>query len=252
MFKARGSIVAVKVWLDRNSSGLPTGSCSTNPVRQLCLLILVQPVPCVLMLVYQHRQVLRDVQGILRRTVTSDFNIPLKSQIRVDGFRGQSNLTSFHHCVELSFSVTHRCQTLMCGSRLHCMNPHLRHNPAVFIIETGPSIPRCGNGVHWRRYSVARFIATNSNSRGSLILRAKRFAVSARSSNRSWGIMLHLPSAEMESFFRPKPTCRVTSLVACSMNVFVFALHPDSLMMRVRVSCQVQCPRTVQFDLSRL
>ena len=39
--KARGSIVALKVWLDRNSSILPTDSYSTNPVRQLCQLIVV-------------------------------------------------------------------------------------------------------------------------------------------------------------------------------------------------------------------
>ena len=42
-FKARGSIVAPTQWLDRKSSSLPTDSCSTNLLRQLCHLILVQP-----------------------------------------------------------------------------------------------------------------------------------------------------------------------------------------------------------------
>ena len=35
MFKARGSIVALKVWLDRESPCLPSDSCPTNPTRQL-------------------------------------------------------------------------------------------------------------------------------------------------------------------------------------------------------------------------
>ena len=46
--KARGSIVALRTWFDRNSSGLPTDSCPTNPVCELCPLILVQPIHCFL------------------------------------------------------------------------------------------------------------------------------------------------------------------------------------------------------------
>ena len=42
-FKARGLVVALKVSLDLNSSGLPTDPCSNNSVRQLCQLVLVQP-----------------------------------------------------------------------------------------------------------------------------------------------------------------------------------------------------------------
>ena len=50
-----------KMWLD---SGLPTDSCSTNPVRQRCKLNLVQPIQGVLLLVYQHSQVLKDVRTL--------------------------------------------------------------------------------------------------------------------------------------------------------------------------------------------
>ena len=56
-----------KMWLD---SGLPTDSCSTNPVRQRCKLNLVQPIQCVLLLVYQHSQVLKDVTSLSTFVIT--------------------------------------------------------------------------------------------------------------------------------------------------------------------------------------
>ena len=50
----------------------------------------------------------------------------LNFQTHVFRSHGQSNLTSFHHCVELRFSHAQSCRALKCGSRFHCMIPNLR------------------------------------------------------------------------------------------------------------------------------
>ena len=89
------------------------------------------------------------------------------------------------------------------------------------------------------RYRAARFNGINSNSRGSLILWAKRFVVSARS-NLSWARYESFIQADLyrvaSHFFiigLRLPSC--TSL-SCSvprgvLNASVFVLHPGSLMM---------------------
>ena len=56
---------------------------------------------------------------IRRRTVALYFNLHWDSQILVHGPQGQSNLTSFHHCVEIRISNAQCCQTLKRRSRLH-------------------------------------------------------------------------------------------------------------------------------------
>ena len=60
------------------------------------------------------------------------------------------------------------------------------------------------------------------------------------------------------SLFRIGVRLPSNTILSCSfsrgvLTVFVFVLHPDSLMMSgARVSCLVQCPSTVQFDQSQL
>ena len=76
------------------------------------------------------------------------------------------------------------------------------------------------------RYRAARFSGTKSNSRGTLILWVKCFAVSARS-NLSWQsmkvsykqicILLHLLYSESDSVFRLTPVCLAISLVVYSL-----------------------------------
>ena len=75
-------------------------------------------------------------QRLLQRTVTLDFNFHSNAQTSVSRSQGHSNLTSFHHCVELRFSHAQRCQALKCGSRSHCVDPICATNPVVFL-ETG-------------------------------------------------------------------------------------------------------------------
>ena len=81
------------------------------------------------------------------------------------------------------------------------------------------------------------FQRMKSNSRSSLILRAKRFAVSARSTlswaryeslNARRSALLHL-SSESGFVFRLMPVCLVV-FSRCVLSALVFVLHPESLM----------------------
>ena len=87
---------------------------------------------------------------------------------------------------------------------------------------------------------AARLSGTKSNSRGSLIFWAKCFAVSAKS-NLSWAKSESLMHADMYrvafSFFRIGLVLPSITNLSCNffrgvLTVLVFALHPDSLMMR--------------------
>ena len=89
------------------------------------------------------------------------------------------------------------------------------------------------------RCRAARFKGTKSHSRGSLILWAKCFAVSARS-NLSWARYASLMQADLyrvaSSFFRiglrlPSNTCLSCGFSRGVLTALVFVLHPDSLMM---------------------
>ena len=71
-------------------------------------------------------------QRIRRRTFALACNFHQNSKIHVYRSHGWSNLTSFHRCVELHFSLAQRCQALKCGSRFHCAT-----NPVVPFLETG-------------------------------------------------------------------------------------------------------------------
>ena len=87
------------------------------------------------------------------------------------------------------------------------------------------------------RYLAVRFDGTTSNSRGSLILRAKCVAVppsllclepNATVACKQTCFVLHLPSSELDSCSRLTHPCLVVSLVVCAL----FKLHPDYWMMR--------------------
>ena len=89
------------------------------------------------------------------------------------------------------------------------------------------------------RYRAARFNGTKSNSRGSLILWAKCFAVHARS-NLAWARYKSLMQADLyrvaSSLFRIGLRLRSNTSLSCTFSLgvltaSVFALHPDSLMM---------------------
>ena len=89
------------------------------------------------------------------------------------------------------------------------------------------------------RYRAARFNGIKSNSRGSLLLWAKCFAVSARA-NLSWAKYESLIQADLyrvaSSLFRVGLRLPSNTSLSCSfshgvLTAFVFVLHPDSLMM---------------------
>ena len=89
------------------------------------------------------------------------------------------------------------------------------------------------------RYRAARFNGMKSNSRGSLILWAKCFAVSARS-NLSWPRYESLIQADLyrvaSSCFRIGLRLPSNTGLSCSfshgvLTAIVFVLHPDSLIM---------------------
>ena len=86
--------------------------------------------------------------------------------------------------------------------------------------------------------SPARLNGTKLNSRSSLILWAKCFAVSARS-NQSWARYASLMQADLyrvsSSFFRIGLRLPSNTSLSCSfsrgvLTALVFVLHPDSLM----------------------
>ena len=64
-------------------------------------------------------------QRIRRRTVTLYCNLHWNSQILVQRSQDWSNLTSFHHCVELRFSNAQGC--LKSESRFHSVIARLSH-----------------------------------------------------------------------------------------------------------------------------
>ena len=123
------------------------------------------------------------------------------SQIHVNESQGWSNLTSFHHCVELHFSDAQGCQALKRGPRFHSVVTNLSH---------------------W----VASKVAVHDD------------AVSAES-NLSWGkdesMQADLFRVACSLFriglFRPSDTKLSCSFSRGVLTVLVFALHPDSLMM---------------------
>ena len=102
------------------------------------------------------------------------------------------------------------------------------------------------------RHRAAHLNGTKSNARGSAILWAKCFAVSA-GTNLSWARYESLIQADLylfaSSLFRiglrlPSDTSLSCSFSRGVLTASVFVMHPDSLMMRVRVSSQVykHCP----------
>ena len=114
-------------------------------------------------------------------------------------------------------------------------------------------------GFHHQKSSCT-FQWAKSKSRGSLILWAKCFAVSARS-NLSWAKFESLIQADLylvaSSLFRIGLRLPSNTSLSCSfsrgvLTVFVFALHPDSLMMSGACLKSGSCPSTVQFDPSQL
>ena len=179
-------------------------------------------------------------QNIRRRTVTLYFNLHSNSQILVDRSQGQSNLTSFHHCVKLRLSNAQGCQALKRGSRFHSVVTNLSHqsretgSPAKSLLTKTVILSTCfclrnlsaALGFP-TRYRAARFNGTTSNSRGSLILWAKCFAVSATSriclgpsmkvSYKQICILLRHFYSDSDSVFLLTPVCPVVSLVVCSL-----------------------------------
>ena len=140
-------------------------------------------------------------QRIRRRTVTLYFNFQLNSQILVH--RSQPDLTSFHCCAKLRLSNAQCCQALKRRSRFHSVVTDLSHHsrrvlPRDWVASRVAVHEDCGlvsmllvfeiSAPLWAfptRYRAACFNGTESNSRGSILLWAKCFAVSARS-NLSW------------------------------------------------------------------
>ena len=66
-------------------------------------------------------------QRIRRRAVTVYFNLHGNFEILVYGSQDKSNLTSFHHCLELRFFTAQGCQALKCGTRFHGVVTNLSH-----------------------------------------------------------------------------------------------------------------------------
>ena len=99
----------------------------------------------------------------------------LNSQFHIYGTQGLSNLTSFHHCVELGFSHAQCNQALKCGSRFHRIVPNLAA-PGVLFHETWSPAKSLCDFVNFflsstlycsfwvSRYRAARFAGRKSNS----------------------------------------------------------------------------------------
>ena len=132
------------------------------------------------------------------------------SQIHVNESQGWSNLTSFHHCVELHFSDAQDCQTLKRGPRFHSVVTNPSH-------QSRRTLPR-----DW----VVSKVAVHED------------AVSAES-NLSWGkdesmqadLFRVASSLFRIGLFRPSDTNLSCSFSRGVLTVLVFELHPDSLMM---------------------
>ena len=185
-----------------------------------------------------------------------NFNLHWNSQTLVKRSQSESNLTSFHHCVKLRLSNAQDCQAQKRGSRFRRVVTNLSHQSRrtlprdwvaskVAVDEDCDLVSMLLSSKSQRcfgfptRYRAARFNGTKSNSRGSLILWAKCFAVSARS-KLSWAKYESLVQADLyriaSSFFRIGLRLPSNTSLSCSFfrgvpTVFVFALHPDPLMM---------------------
>ena len=179
---------------------------------------------------------------IRRRTVALFFDLDCNSQILVYRSQGWSNLTFVHHCVELRFSNAQCCQALKRRSRFHSLS-HQSHR--AFLGDWVARKVLSTKTDHLNKVSVfdkcrtARFNGTTSNSRGSLILWAKCFAVLARS-NQSWAKCGSLMQADLHmvasSLFKIRLCLPSNTGLSCSfsrgvLTALVFVLHLDSLMM---------------------
>ena len=194
-------------------------------------------------------------QRIRRRTVTLYFNLHWNSQILVHRSQGYSNLTFFNHSVR-----TPPFQR----SRLSSSEAWIQISQCGYQSE--PPVPSCSSSRLGRqslstktvflstcfclrnlsvalgfptRYLAARLNGSKSNSRGSLILWAKCFAVSARS-NLSWAKYESHIQADLylvaSSPFKIGLNLPSNTSLSCSfsrgvLTLLVFVLHPDSLMM---------------------
>ena len=166
-------------------------------------------------------------------------------------------MTSFQHCVKLRFSNAQCCQALKRRSRFHSVVTDLSHQPRHalprdWVASKVAVHEECDlvNMFHVfdisalllgfpTRYRGARFNGTKSNSRGSLILWVKCFAVSARS-NLSWAKYESLTQADLyrvaSSLFRiglrlPSNTSLSRSFSRGVLTALVHVLYPDSWMM---------------------
>ena len=106
-----------------------------------------------------------------RRTVTLNFKFRWNSQIHVYRSQGESNLTSFHHCLELRFFHAQRCQALLCGSRFH----------SVCAPQSAPAIPSCSFFLRLNKIPCCTH-GTKLNYRGFPHPLGRCFAVSAGTS----------------------------------------------------------------------
>ena len=195
-------------------------------------------------------------QRIRHRTVAVYFNLQWDSQILVHRSQGQSNLTSFHHCVKLRFSNTQCCQALERRSRLHSVVTNLRYQSRCAFsrdwVASKVAVHEDCDFVHMFLSSKSQRCLGLSHQIPCLTFQWDKieFASLARSlgqmfrcfskTNLSWARYESLMHADRyrvaSSFFRIGLRLPSNTNLSCSfsrgvLTASVFVLHLDSLMM---------------------
>ena len=169
--------------------------------------------------------------------------------IHVYGSHGESNLTSFHQCVELRFTDTQGCQALKRGSRFHGVVTDLSNQSRstfsgdwiaseiavhedcdhVKVFLSSKSQCKFWFPNQMSRCTFQRRIVDFTDSLGQMLCAFCKILIclgpNMTVSYTQICIVLHLLPSEANSFFRLTPTCLVVSLVVDSVSWCSRCIH---------------------------